>query len=150
MGIPVRIISLGIIRWEGLTEGPPMGIRLSCKAGPLSLGDPEPEKTRPIRLSEKGTCMGRPKKRTVSLVEIPLPPANTCSETISFSKRFTSAKEVPNVVSTSARSPYRIPSARTVITLQVMDSILLYTFFIYNRPMPKFSRLSCPDPETDS
>ena len=105
MGIPVRIMFRGIMRWAGFTEGPPMEIRFSWRAGPLSRGFPEPEKTRPRRFSEKGTCMERPKKRTVSPVEMPRPPAKTWRETRSFWRRFTSAREVPNTVSTSARSP---------------------------------------------
>jgi len=96
IGIPVRIILRGTMRCDGLTEGPPIGIRFSCNEGPLSRGFPEPENR---------TCMGCPRKRTVSPVEIPRPPAKTCKETISPFKRFTSAREVPNTVSTSARSP---------------------------------------------
>jgi hypothetical protein len=105
MGIPVRIMFRGMMRSEGLTEGPPMGMTLSFSAGPLSLGSPEPENTLPSRSAEKGTCMGRPRKRTVSPVEMPRPPAKTWSETSSPWSLFTSASEVPNTVSTSARSP---------------------------------------------
>ena len=125
MGIPVRIIRRAMIRLEGFTEGPPISTGLSFKEGPLSRGSPEPLKIRPIRFSEKHTSISRPRKRILSPVETPRPPAKTCNETKSPSMRFTSAKEVPKAVSISASSLYLIPSARTVITLPLIDSILL-------------------------
>ena len=52
MGMPVRIMLRGTTLRVGLTDGPPMGIMFSVSAGPLSLGTPEPVKTRPSRCSE--------------------------------------------------------------------------------------------------
>ena len=80
---------------------------------------------RPIRFSEKHTSISRPRKRILSPVETPRPPAKTCRETKSPSMRFTSASDVPKAVSISASSLYLIPSARTVMTLPLIDSILL-------------------------
>ena len=77
MGMPVRIILSGTIRLEGFTEGPPMGIMFSVRAGPLSRGTPAPSKMRPKRWSEKETIMGWPKKRTESVVLTPWVPLNT-------------------------------------------------------------------------
>ena len=48
---------LAIIRFEGFTDGPPIGTRLSFRAGPLSRGTPAPSKMRPIKSSEKLTCI---------------------------------------------------------------------------------------------
>ncbi len=49
IGIPVRIIFVGRIRFAGLNDGPPIGIMFSVRAGPLSLGTPAPSKIRPSR-----------------------------------------------------------------------------------------------------
>ena len=81
IGMPVRIMRLGTMRLAGLTEGPPMGIIFSASAGPLSRGTPAPSNTRPSRSSENETIMGRPRKRTVSVVLTPCVPAKTCRET---------------------------------------------------------------------
>ena len=91
MGIPVRISLLGTIRRDGFTEGPPMGIIFSVRAGPLSRGTPAPSKMRPSRWSEKDTIMGRPRKRTGSVVLTPWVPLNTCSVTRSLSSLMTLA-----------------------------------------------------------
>ncbi len=130
MGMLVRIIRLARIRFVGFTEGPPMGFIFSVRAGPLSMGSPEPLNTRPKRSSLKDTCISCPRKRTSSPVDTPLPPANTCRETRSPSILFTSARDLPKRVLTVASSLFRIPLARTVITFPVMDSIRLYTLFI--------------------
>ena len=91
MGIPVRIILSGVMRLDGFTEGPPMGIMFSVSAGPLSRGTPAPLKMRPSRCSEKDTIMGRPKKRTGSVVLTPCVPLNTCNVTRSRSSLMTLA-----------------------------------------------------------
>ena len=125
IGIPVRIMFLGTIRFEGLTDGPPMAIILSRRAGPLSRGSPLPEKIRPSRFSEKDTCMGCFKNRTRSLVETPRLPARTCSDTLLPSSRMTWASDTPCGVAISANSPYPIPSASTVITSPAICMISL-------------------------
>ena len=91
MGIPVRISLLGTIRLDGFTEGPPMGIIFSVRAGPLSRGTPAPSKMRPSRWSEKDTIMGRPRNRTGSVVLTPWVPLNTWSVTRSLSSLMTLA-----------------------------------------------------------
>jgi len=58
IGMPVRIISRGMMRLDGLTEGPPTWIRFSVSAGPLSRGSPAPLKMRPWRESVNETSMG--------------------------------------------------------------------------------------------
>ena len=47
--MPVWIMFLGMILFAGFTDGPPMGIMFSVRAGPLSRGTPEPLNTRPSR-----------------------------------------------------------------------------------------------------
>jgi len=105
IGMPVRTISRGMMRFVGLTDGPPIGIRFSLSVGPLSRGSPEPVKIRPLSESPKLTRIGLPRKRTSSPVEMPRPPAKTWSETISSSSLLTSASETPKRVVTSASSP---------------------------------------------
>ena len=68
-----------------------MGIMFSVRAGPLSRGTPAPSKMRPSRWSEKDTIMGRPRKRTGSVVLTPWVPLNTCSVTRSLSSLMTLA-----------------------------------------------------------
>ena len=82
-----------------------MVIRLSVSAGPLSLGSPDPVKTLPSKSGEKETRIGLPKNRTESPVEIPRPPAKTCSDTKSRSNLITSANDFPKEVEISANSP---------------------------------------------
>ena len=91
MGIPVRIILLGSVLFDGLNDGPPIGIMFSVNAGPLSRGTPAPLKIRPNRCSEKDTIMGRPKNLTGSVVETPCAPANTWRDTRSLSSLMTFA-----------------------------------------------------------
>ena len=83
MGMPVRIMCLGTMRRAGFTEGPPMGIMFSVRAGPLSRGTPAPSKIRPKRCSLKDTIMGLPKNRTGSVVLTPWVPEKTWRETLS-------------------------------------------------------------------
>ena len=85
IGMPVWIICEGMIRREGLKEGPPISIGSApCRRGRLSIGSPTPLKVRPSRLSlEKSSCTWRPRNSTSSPVEMPLLPAKTCSETSS-------------------------------------------------------------------
>ena len=130
MGMLVRNIRLARMRFVGLTEGPPMGCMFSVSAGPLSIGSPEPLKIRPSRSSLKATRISWPRKRTSSPVETPWPPANTCRETRSPSILLTSARDLPKRVRIWASSWYRTSVALTVITLPVIDSIRLYTWFI--------------------
>ena len=134
IGIPVRIMRFGVMRFDGLTEGPPISTRLSTSAGPWSRGSAEPLKMRPSKSSLNETFISCPKKRIWSFVETPRPPANTWSEMRSPSILFTSARDFPNLVVISASSLSFTPFALTVITLPLMLSILLYTLFITHRP----------------
>ena len=77
IGMFVRTMLRGMTRLAGLTDGVPMSIRLSDRAGPLSRGCALPVKARPSRASEKGTRIGRPRKRTFASVATPRAPAKT-------------------------------------------------------------------------
>ena len=52
IGMPVLTIFLGMILFDGLTEGPAISIMFSSSSGPLSRGFPDPSNTRPSRASE--------------------------------------------------------------------------------------------------
>ncbi len=125
IGMLVRIMFFGMIRFAGLTDGVPVSMRFSSRRGPLSRGSPLPSKMRPSRLSEKEICMGCPMKTTSSPVDMPRPPVNTCNETWSPLKRMTSARDSPWRAFTNPRCPYRTSFAVTVMTLPSMESILL-------------------------
>ncbi len=123
IGIPVRTILRGMMRLAGLTDGPPMGMRFSSSAGPLSRGCPEPLNTRPSKASVNETSMVCPRKRTWPSVAMPRLPANTCKYTLSLSRRITCASETPSVPTTCASSPFATPLAVTVITLPAICSM---------------------------
>ena len=59
IGMFVRTMSRGIIRFVGLKEGPPISRPSPTMSGPLSIGTPEPLKRRPKSWSENETCMSR-------------------------------------------------------------------------------------------
>jgi len=104
MGMPVAIILSGMRRRTGLTTGEPMS-RGSPWAGPRpSRGRAEPSNTRPSNASEKGTCMGRCKNRTRSLLETPWEPAKTCRLTSRPSSPITCARDSPRDVLITASS----------------------------------------------
>ena len=104
MGMPVRTILRGMIRFDGFTEGPPASMGSSSRAGRPSRGRPAPSKTRPSSASEKGTWTVRPRKRTWASVGRPRLPAKTWRATVSPSRRMTWASEAPPGQLTSASS----------------------------------------------
>ncbi len=128
IGIPVRIMFRGMIRFAGFTEGPPISIISSFNSGLPSRGDPVPSNTRPRRLGDEETRIGLPRKRTWSPVDVPVAPLKICNETRSPSSLITFANEVDPLLVTTASSPFATPSARTVMTFPTIDSIFEYIF----------------------
>ena len=73
------------------------------------MGSPVPPKTRPRMLGECFTWRGWPRKRVVALVDRPLVPEKTWSETSLPSALMTLARDfAPDSSSTRARSPRRV------------------------------------------
>ena len=69
-----------------------------------SRGIPAPLKMRPIKLSVNETIIGWPRKRILSPVETPRPPAKTCKKTRSSTIRITCASDLPFLDAISAKS----------------------------------------------
>ena len=123
MGMPVRIIVLGITRRAGFTGGPTMGMRSSSSAGPRSRGTPPPVNTRPSSDSENGVSAERPMKHTSALVGTPRVPEKTCMVTWSPSRRITCASDENPGASTVASSWLPTSVACTVMTLPAICEI---------------------------
>jgi hypothetical protein len=104
IGMPVRTMRRGMMRLAGFTDGPPRSIMFSVISGPRSRGTPLPVKIRPSSASEKGTCIGRPRNRTLASVEMPRLPAKTWRSTRPPSRRMTCASDTPWREVTSASS----------------------------------------------
>ena len=104
IGMFVRTMRFGMMRFEGFTDGWPIGTLFSESAGPPSRGLPVPVKARPRRASPKGIFIVSPRKRTRAEVSTPRAPAKICSVTFGPSSLITWASDVPARDSISAIS----------------------------------------------